>query len=108
MERNLLLGNGINVHLCINGLNITDIADRFADCLRESNDFFDLMFGVRFIPEVCKEIYSKTEKRGIESLVAIMYNYLTSNTMQGAKTFLFKNSTKFCRKPMNNVGIAML
>lgn len=45
----------------LNGLNITDIANRFANCLIKSNDFFDLMFGVRFTPEVCKEIYSKTE-----------------------------------------------
>lgn len=78
MERNLLLGNGINAHLGINGLNMIDIANRFADSLIKSSDFFDLMFGVRFTYEVCKELYSKTEKRGIESLSAVVYDYVTS------------------------------
>ena len=77
MERNLLLGNGINAHLCINGLNLNDIANRFANSLIKSNDFFELMFGVRFTPEICQELYSKTEKRGIESLAATVYDYLT-------------------------------
>lgn len=78
MERNLLLGNGINAHLGINGLNMIDIANRFADSLIKSSDFFDLMFGVRFTQEVCKELYSKTNKRGIESLAAVVYDYLAS------------------------------
>lgn len=78
MERNLLLGNGINAHLGINGLNMIDIANRFADSLIKSSDFFDLMFGIRFTQEVCKELYSKTNKRGIESLAAVVYDYLAS------------------------------
>lgn len=79
MERNLLLGNGINAHLCIKGLEMKDIANRFADSLIKSSNFFDLMFGVRFTPQLCEKLFSKTQKQGIESLAETVYNYLESN-----------------------------
>lgn len=78
MERNLLLGNGINAHLCIPGLNMIDIANRFTDSLIKSNAFFNLMFDVRFSQEICQELFSKTEKQGIESIASTFYDYLTS------------------------------
>lgn len=78
MERNLLLGNGINAHLCIKELNVIDIANRFADSIIKYNDFWDILFGVRFTPKICQELYSRTEKRGIESLATTAYEYLTN------------------------------
>lgn len=76
MDRNLLLGNGINGHLSIMGLRADDIAKRFAKCLIKASDFFELMFNVRFSTEICGQLYSKTSKRGIESLAEVVYDYI--------------------------------
>ena len=82
MRKNLLLGNGINAHLGIEGLGVEDIAKRFADTLIRFNPFFDLMFGVNFSKEVCEELFFKTDKRGIESISATVYDYLVNKTKQ--------------------------
>ena len=59
MERNLLLGNGINAHLNVEGMKGNEIKERFIRALINSNEFFDLIFKVRFTDEICNEIFSK-------------------------------------------------
>lgn len=39
MERNLLLGNGINAHLGVTGMGVAEIAERFTNALIQYNDF---------------------------------------------------------------------
>ena len=43
MERNLLLGNGINAHLNVEGMKGNEIKERFIRALINSNEFFDLI-----------------------------------------------------------------
>ncbi len=47
MGRNLLLGNGINMHLDIEGMQMDKIANRFFESLMASSDFFELMFIIK-------------------------------------------------------------
>ena len=76
MGRNLLLGNGINMHLDVKGMQLDKIANRFFESLIISSDFFELMFHVKFTSELCNEFRSKTSKLGIESLAFKVYEYL--------------------------------
>ena len=76
MERNLLLGNGINAHLGVIGMGVAEIAERFTNALIQYNDFFDLMFGVRFTKELCNALYAKVNDLGIESLASVIYEYI--------------------------------
>lgn len=81
MERNLLLGNGINAHLGVTGMVVAEIAERFTNALIQYNDFFDLMFGVRFTKELCHALFARVNDLGIESLASVIYEYIKRKIM---------------------------
>jgi hypothetical protein len=66
--KNLLLGNGINMHLGVTNMSVTDIAARFKKCLIISSPFYELLFGIAFTEKICNDIFQASEKLGIESL----------------------------------------
>lgn len=76
MKRNILLGNGINIHLGVMGVREVDIAERFRKILIASSDFFELLFKVKITSEITRELWKRTEKRGIESLTSVVYDYV--------------------------------
>ena len=46
MGKSLLLGNGINMHLSVEKFTLNEIANRFAESLKNSSTIFELLFGV--------------------------------------------------------------
>lgn len=76
---NLLLGNGINMCLKIEGLQEDEIAKRFFENLIRSSCLFHLLFGIEFNENICKELSKKIDKKGIESLTYFVYDYVIEN-----------------------------
>lgn len=79
---NLLLGNGINMHLGIKNMSAADIATRFKKCLIISSPFYELLFDNKFTEKICNDIFQKTTKLGIESLADSVYSYVIKSTPQ--------------------------
>lgn len=80
--KNLLLGNGINMHLDIKSMSMTDIATRFKKCLVISSPFYELLFDITFTDKICNDIFQKSEELGIESLANSAHSYVIKNTPQ--------------------------
>ncbi|MCI8771338.1 MAG: hypothetical protein HFH73_09350 [Lachnospiraceae bacterium] len=80
--KNLLLGNGINMHLGVTNMSVTDIAARFKKCLIISSPFYELLFGIAFTEKICNDIFQASEKLGIESLANSAHSYVIKNTPQ--------------------------
>lgn len=89
IQKNLLLGNGINMHLNVKDLSASDIARRFEEDLIKESPFYELLFGVSFTPKVCRDLFSTCDKIGIESLAQQVYSYVIANT-SNEKTVNFK------------------
>lgn len=82
MPYNLLLGNGINMHLRVEGMSESDIAHRFKKALITSSKFYELLFGVEFTDSVCDNIFEVCDKCGIESLAEKVHSYVIDNTAE--------------------------
>lgn len=82
MERNLLVGNGINMHLNVNDMTMSDIAIRFRKDLIISSPFYELLFNVSFTENVCDDLFANNKRLGIESLAEIIHSYIIKNTPQ--------------------------
>lgn len=82
MERNLLVGNGINMHLNVSGMTMSDIAIRFRKDLIISSPFYELLFNISFTENVCNDLFADNKRLGIESLAEIIYSYIITNTPQ--------------------------
>lgn len=82
MCRNLLLGNGINMHLNVSDMTLEDIAFRFKKDLIISSPFYELLFNVAFTENVCDNLFASNKKLGIESLAEIVHSYVIENTPQ--------------------------
>lgn len=80
--KNLLLGNGINMHLGVTNMSVTDIAARFKKCLVISSPFYELLFGIAFTEKICNDIFQASEKLGIESLANSAHSFVINNTPQ--------------------------
>lgn len=77
--RNLLLGNGINIHFGISELYLNSIAKRFHDILINSSSLYYCLFGVSITPDVCDKIYAEATNWGIETLASGVYKYIHAN-----------------------------
>ena len=82
MCRNLLLGNGINIHLNIKGMSMSEIAFRFRKNLIMASPFYELIFNVAFTDNICDDLFANNKKMGIESLAEIVHSYVIENTQQ--------------------------
>ncbi len=82
MDRNLLLGNGINMHLSVRDMTMSDIAVRFRKNLIISSPFYELLFNVSFTENVCDALFTNNRKLGIESLAEIVHSYIIKKTPQ--------------------------
>lgn len=82
MERNLLVGNGINTHLNVSDMTMSDIVFRFRKDLIISSPFYELLFNVSFTGNVCDHLFANNKRLGIESLAEIIYSYIIKNTPQ--------------------------
>lgn len=77
--RNLLLGNGINIHFGISEFNLNSIAKRFRNILINSSSLYYCLFGVSITPDVCDKIYAEAANWGIETLASGVYKYIHAN-----------------------------
>lgn len=82
MERNLLLGNGINMHLNVSDMAMSDIAFRFKKILMISSLFYELLFNVALTENICEDLFANNKRLGIESLAEIIHSYIIKNTPQ--------------------------
>ncbi len=78
--RNLLLGNGINIHLDIKGMTMDDISNRFKKSLAASSPFYELLFNVQLTEDICDKLFENVANNGIESLTEIIHAYVIKNT----------------------------
>ncbi len=76
MQRNLLLGNGINMHINVKEMFMSDIAIRFRRNMILSSPLYELLFAVAFTEEVCIKLFQNSEKIGMESLAERVYTYV--------------------------------
>lgn len=82
MERNLLVGNGINMHLNVSDMTMSDIAIRFRKDLIISSPGYELLFDVSFTENICDDLFANNKRLGIESLAEIIHSYIIKNTPQ--------------------------
>lgn len=75
-NKNLLLGNGINMHFHIEELNPINISKRFRNILLYSSPLYESLFHVAFTPEICETLIPNTSVLGIESLAEKVYRYI--------------------------------
>lgn len=80
MQRNLLLGNGINMHLGVKGMSVSEIASRFKKNLVISSPFYELLFSVTFTDEICDKLFTTDDKLGIELLAEKVHSYVIETT----------------------------
>lgn len=76
MQKNLLLGNGINIHFGINALLLDNIATRFKAVLINSSPLYECLFDVPLTPSVCDSLFTNASDLGIETLSAEIYKYV--------------------------------
>lgn len=76
MQSNLLIGNGLNIHLGITDLKQENIFERFKDVLLRSSPFYELLFKVKLTPEVLDTIFFSAPNIGIEPLAYALYTYI--------------------------------
>lgn len=76
MHTNLLLGNGINMHLGIKELLLDKISIRFKNILVSSSSLYECLFGVSLTPTLCDSLFSNAPNLGIETLSAEVYKYI--------------------------------
>lgn len=79
MSKSLLLGNGINSRIGINGMSVREIKKRFRENVCKSSCVFESLFGVSIFYEVYDSIID-SNNYGIESLAGAVYKYIKSNT----------------------------
>lgn len=82
MGKSLLLGNGINMHLSVEKFTLNEIANRFADSLKNSSVIFELMFGVSISEAVINETIQNSGNKGIETLAKNVYDYIIRNAAE--------------------------
>lgn len=82
MRRNLLLGNGINIHLGVKGMSVPEIASRFKKNLIMSSPFYELLFNISFTDEICDKLFKMDNKQGIESLAEKVHSYVIESISQ--------------------------
>lgn len=80
MGRNLLLGNGINMHLGVSNMGMNDIAIRFTQCLIRSSPIYELLFGINFNDDICIKLFPDIAKCNIELLADKLYDLVIHNT----------------------------
>lgn len=73
MGKSLLLGNGINAHLNISGMDMNSIYDRFLKLFSKETGVFKSIFRSGIDIDGCNVQLRSTEKIGIESLAKIVY-----------------------------------
>ena len=73
MCKSILLGNGINAHLGISGLDMSSIYKRFINLFNKEKDLFKSLFRDDTDFDGCIARLTTTERIGIESLAKIIY-----------------------------------
>lgn len=76
MVKGLLLGNGINSHLCIKELSVECIAERFKKNVLDYSPIINNIFGVQIAEDFWKKLEISTFKLGIETIAGILYKYI--------------------------------
>ena len=74
MKKELLLGNGINIHFGIQELYLENIADRFKRVLVSSSRLYECLFGISFSSDLCDSLFSSVSNLGIETIAAEVLN----------------------------------
>ena len=78
MAKNLLIGNGLNIHFRINGLNQESIFERFKTVLLRSSPLYEALFDTTFTTDLLENIFAPAPNKGIETLAYELYKYLHS------------------------------
>lgn len=81
-NKNLMLGNGINIEFGIKDLRTDNIATRFRNILINSSPLYDYLCHVAFTPELCNSLFTKAPDQGIETLAAEVYQYIYAQINQ--------------------------
>lgn len=79
MKRQLLLGNGINIHFGIQELYLKNIADRFKKVLVSSSRLYEYLFGISFSSDLYDSLLSNVSNLGIETIAAEVFEYVYTN-----------------------------
>ncbi|NLZ80377.1 MAG: hypothetical protein GX913_01010 [Clostridiales bacterium] len=82
MCKSLLLGNGINMYLAVEGFSQNDIYNRFTNSLNNSSLLYETLFGVNVTEDIIKKIFQNKENIGIESLAIYVYDYVKDNALE--------------------------
>lgn len=72
----ILLGNGINSKIKIDGMSQIDIQNRFFDNLIRYAPIIENLFSVRISPDTVCHLYDKTTTENIEILAGKLYKYI--------------------------------
>ena len=78
MAKNLLLGNGLNIHFRINDLKQESIFERFKTVLLRSSPLYEALFDTTFTTDLLEDIFAPAPNNGIETLAYELYKYLHS------------------------------
>lgn len=81
-NKNLILGNGINIAFSIEALKSDNIATRFRNILINSSPLYDCLFHVTFTSELCNILFAKVPDNNIEALAAEVYQYVYAQINQ--------------------------
>lgn len=79
MSKNLLLGNGINMHFGIDDLGTYNIYKRFLDVIERGQTLYKALFDVSIDLETLNRRISYSSDYGIESIAQILYKYIIEN-----------------------------
>lgn len=79
MRKSLLIGNGINMHLSVEKFSQNEIANRFADSLKNSSLLYKVLFEVNMPENVIRNIIQESGNKGIETLAKNVYDYVNNN-----------------------------
>lgn len=82
MKKSLLLGNGINMHLSVEKFILNEIANRFAESLKNYRILIELLFGVSLSEVVIYDIIRKFGNKEIETLAKNVYDYIKNNATE--------------------------
>lgn len=82
MTRSLLLGNGINARIGIEGLAVSEIKERFRQNMYRNSYVSEALYGVTLSNDVCNDIIRSSREDGIESLAGSLYTYIKTHANQ--------------------------
>lgn len=79
MAKNLLLGNGLNIHFGIDDLKQENIYQRFLNVISRSQPLYESLYDIKMDLKELNSKFSHAPNYGIETLAAVLYSYIMEN-----------------------------